>query len=1324
MAQKTNLNAAPYFDDFNADNNYHRILFRPGFAVQARELTQLQSALQHQIEAHGSHIFREGAMVVPGQGTTQSYYSLKLASTFNGEQIDPSQYYNVDSPTTITGATTGVTAKVIGFKAATTTDQPLLYVSYERAGSDFTTTIFADGENITANTAITHSTQSYATGVAAVTTYTSEYTETNGATAAQLSSAAGPASRTGLAYRIESGIFYIRGFFVNNVAETLVLNNYGSEYTGTVGFAVTETIVTPESASSLLDNSTGSSNFAAKGAHRLSISVALSARTPTTDTTNFISLVDIKNGKSTIIGRTSQYAQLADEFARRTYDESGSYTVRPFEFRLQESVDVSVGTQNLIGKYALGATTDDGNTASSDLLALIVSPGKAYIKGFELEKTQSTIKDINKAREFETINAGISTFDAGNYSLITNVFGTPDITSITGESTAFKTIQFYDAANTTRGAANGNLIGVGRARGIEYHSGTAGSAATNTSSLYKLYLFDIRPFTKLTLSDTPSPTLLATHANGGVLVTGVTSGATGLVYKDGTSATVLNLTSAGGTFQVGEKITASDSAETGAIVENSGNTDLTILGVETFSFNNFRQVFMDDADSGQNFTADFITEPLTNIFADFLIEDDITSSIELETLTGSGNLIQEGFESDTVKLFDAEKNRSIFKLPKKTVKTLLTTTNSGASDTQYTIRRQFVGTTDSSGVVTFSSGTNEVFLSHSEKDYTLSILTAGDGTGALGDLVSISGKLSGIGSSAITITDLPILGDAAKVKLTASLLKTSVIQKSKTVNLMKQVKVVSGTTDAFGTRPSDATISLGRADVFNVVAVFDSEDASTDAVAPQFTLTNSSGTFTRGEKITGGTTGATARVISISSPMSYVLISAVAFASGETITGESSGASATVGTLTGGSIDIKNSYLFDDGQRDNFYDISRIVRKTSVAAPTGRLLIVYDYLEHGAGDVFTVDSYVDIANQMDYEDIPTYTATKVDPDSPAPAGQFPLRDSYDFRPRVADIAGTSSTLETVDEITGNSFDFYSRQYSGTASSTVDFCKPGSLIQSDLEYYLPRKSYVVIDTRGAINVIDAPKSFADLPVDVMKLATISLPAFTFKPEDVTITRTRNQRFTMKDIGKIHDRLSTVEKMTTLSLLERNAADFEVLDANGFNRFKSGFIVDNFQGHSVGDAYHKDYRNSMDFQKSMLRPLHVSKSVDLEESVTTDDARTSAGYQKTGDLITLPYTEVVLTEQPYASTVERVAPYLTATWKGFVSLDPTQDNWMETEIAPQLVINREGNYDAVVAAIGNNMGAVWNGWQTTWQGVVQQDDGTGNGDNQNQFWEGNA
>ena len=1305
MAQKTNLNAAPYFDDFNAENNYQKILFRPGYAVQARELTQLQSALQYQIETHGSHVFRDGAMVVPGNGQLEQYYSLKLASTFNDEQVDPSQYYNVDSPTTITGETTGVTAKVIGFKAATTTEQPLLYLSYERSGTDFISSVFADGENITANTAITHSTASYAADAASVTTYTSQYSVAAGSSEAQLASAEGPAARSGSAYSIQSGIYYIRGFFVNNIAETLVLNSYAQDYTGTVGFKITEDIITPESTTSLLDNSTGSSNYAAKGAHRFSLSVSLTTLTSTTDTTDFVSLAEMKNGKVRKIGRSTEYSQLAKEFARRTADESGSYTVRPFQFRVEESVDTNVAGEIFQGTYTDGETTDDGNTANESLLSFVVSTGKAYVNGFEIETNRQSIKDITKPRNFATINAGVTTFDIGNYALITNVFGSPDITSISGESTPFKTVEFYDAANTTRGSANGNLIGVGRARGMEYHSGTAGSNAAATSALYKLYMFDIRPFTKLTLSGTPSPALLATHANGGVLVTGVTSGATGLVYKDGTSATSVNLTTVVGNFQVGEKITASDSSETGAIVENLGNTDLTIIAKITFSVNNFSQVFMNDDDSGQDFTADLVFRSTFGLQS-IRLEDSVTRA--------DGNIITEADDYLTLEnnvaqgLQDAEKNRALFKLPKNTVKTLLTATNSGVSDTQYTVRKQFIGETNSSGVVTLTAGTNETFVAFAEKDYTMSILTAGDGTGVQGDVVSLSGKLSGTATASLTITDSTILGNGAKVKLIGTLLKTSVNHKIKTTNLMKQVKVIAGTTDAFGTRPTDKTISLGRADAFNLVAVFDSEDADTDAVSPEMTLTNQSGTFSRGEKITGGTTGATARVIDISTPISYVATTEVGFISGEIVTGQSSGASATVGTLTEGSIDITDKFFFDDGQRDNFYDIARIIRKGSSPAPTGRLLIIYDYFEHGSGDILTVDSYVDVAGQMGYDDIPTYNATKVDPDSPSPVGQFPLRDSADFRPKVEDIAGSSSTLETIDEITGNSFDFFSRQYDGTGASTVDVNKPGSFIQSDFEYFLGRKSSIVLDNRGIISVIDGDSSESprspDLPVDAMVLAHITLPPYTFKPSDVLVNRIRNQRYTMKDIGKLNSRLSNVEKMTTLSLLEKNASEFEVTDANGLNRFKSGFLVDNFKGHRVGDSFAKDYKNSMDFAAGILRPIHVSKSIDLEESVTTDSARTSAGYQRTGDIITLPYTEVVLTEQVFASKAQRITAEVVAQWKGVVSIDPDQDNWFETEIAPEITINVDGNYDAVVASVGNNMGTVWNSWQTTWSGVT--------------------
>ena len=79
MVQKTDLNVAPYYDDHVGSNNFVRTLFRPGYAVQARELTQLQTQLQHQIEQHGTFVFKEGSMVIPGAiSYNKSYYSLKF----------------------------------------------------------------------------------------------------------------------------------------------------------------------------------------------------------------------------------------------------------------------------------------------------------------------------------------------------------------------------------------------------------------------------------------------------------------------------------------------------------------------------------------------------------------------------------------------------------------------------------------------------------------------------------------------------------------------------------------------------------------------------------------------------------------------------------------------------------------------------------------------------------------------------------------------------------------------------------------------------------------------------------------------------------------------------------------------------------------------------------------------------------------------------------------------------------------------------------------------------------------------------------------------
>ena len=382
MAQKTDLNVSPYYDDFDDTDNFKKTLFRPGFSIQARELTQLQSVLQDQIEKQGSHIFKEGAMVIPGNASLNHFhYSLKLASTFGGETIDPSQYYSTTTPVTITGATSGVTAVVIGYDAATTSDQPTLYVRYLGTGTDNATAVFADGENVSANTGITHTT-TYSTDAASGTTYTSTFSAAVGSSNENLAGSTGPASRIGSSATIEAGVYYIRGFFVTNSEETLILDKYDNSPSYRIGFTLTETLVTPEEDTTLLDNATGSSNFAAKGAHRVKVSLALAklARSSTSDS-SFVQLMDVKSGAIQKQVRYTEYSVLEETLARRTFDESGNYTVRPFQFVAKESVSVNEFT----GVYSDGATTDDDNTASTSLLALQVSPGKAYIGGFEIE---------------------------------------------------------------------------------------------------------------------------------------------------------------------------------------------------------------------------------------------------------------------------------------------------------------------------------------------------------------------------------------------------------------------------------------------------------------------------------------------------------------------------------------------------------------------------------------------------------------------------------------------------------------------------------------------------------------------------------------------------------------------------------------------------------------------------------------------------------------------------------------------------------------------------------------------------------------------------
>jgi len=153
MAQKTDLNINPYYDDFDSTKNFYKVLFKPGFPVQARELTTLQSILQNQIEGFGSHIFKEGSMVIPGNVTYDNqFYAIKLDNTNFG--VDISVYINNFLNKKITGLNSGTKATIKYIALPEDSDEVeyiTIYVKYKDSDNNFEFNQFEDGESLFAD---------------------------------------------------------------------------------------------------------------------------------------------------------------------------------------------------------------------------------------------------------------------------------------------------------------------------------------------------------------------------------------------------------------------------------------------------------------------------------------------------------------------------------------------------------------------------------------------------------------------------------------------------------------------------------------------------------------------------------------------------------------------------------------------------------------------------------------------------------------------------------------------------------------------------------------------------------------------------------------------------------------------------------------------------------------------------------------------------------------------------------------------------------------------------------------------------------------------
>lgn len=1280
------FNTTPYFDDYDESKNFYRILFRAGVSVQTRELTQLQTILQTQIERHGSHTFKEGAKVF---GAELSYenklQSIKVRELFGTNFVE--DYVADLVGQKITGANSSVEAFVIDFTPATTTDPLTLYVTYTSTGKNRVASTFTNSENIICESA---------TGPFSAGNEVLQLVQSN-------------AAATGIGARVTQGVFYVKGHFVLVNEQFHVVSKYTNEVDKKIGLMVNESIVTSTGDQTLLDNAGGTTNFAASGADRYAIDLDLTSVPSTENLENFIELDRIRNGVVQAKTRTTAYNELGRQLAQRTYDVNGNFVIKPFKVAIKEALN----DYKNHGVYDSGAISDSGNLIIDDSYGVIqISEGEAYVYGFEIESTGSQFIDVEKPRDFLTIENSSVPIEIGNYIRINNAYNLPDVVSSDVNFEDYPTLELRSAPGSVDGTAAGDLIGVARARSIEFDGGSeSGSVdSIDDEASFKLYLFDIKMLQKITLSGSES--LL--NIQQGTKITGLTTGAIGYVYQS--SGNEIFLSSVSGNFSTGEGISSNHGTE---ISE-------TISTIKKYEFSEVKQTF---AAGTPNFTADLVLEN------EFQLSGTVTAASSA-TLTGLGSsFISEVRPGDTLDIGgtdysvvsiasntslvidqsittpptsvirkratinEQDRNLSIRTLAKPYMKSLRPGGTSG-SDIQF--RRQYNLTSNPSGEISAVAGGSTTFEPVNNKDYQVVVVVAGTGSAAAGDIINVNSdeiSVSGSGTGTLTLTSLSLFGSGAEVKLNTTLLSTQTPSKTKSPNIGAKTRVENkfglGGIRHWGTSSHHEEISLGVADVYKVHAVLDSEVVGQDAVAPTMALTNQSGTFAAGEIITGSISGASALILNGISPLEYVLLSEITFNEGEDITGSSG--TATISTLTSGSRIITNRFLLDTGQRDNYYDISKLVLKQRVAKPTGNLLIIYDYFSHGSGLYFDVDSY----SAIDYKNIPVYSATRIDPDSPNTTGLFKLNSAFDFRPRVRDVGTVTSGVRTVNE---PSFDFASRSFSGAGSSDTPTPKDNSLFRYDFEYFLGRTDSLYLTPEGEWVLVkgepsENPLKPEEIP-NAMLIADIYMEPYVVNIGDIGVDQSFQKRYRMEDIGRLEDRINNIEYYTALSLLEASVENLQIKDSDGLDRFKSGFLVDDFEGHRIGDTANQDYKCAIDMVSGTLRPQYISKNIALE---IVDPS--IAGIKISDNIVTLDYEDEVTISQPFATRVESLTPLLTSAWVGHVKLSPSSDEWFEERLAPDVTVNVEGNFDAVLRANRNALGTVWGATQTSWTGVRQ-------------------
>ena len=338
-----------------------------------------------------------------------------------------------------------------------------------------------------------------------------------------------------------------------------------------------------------------------------------------------------------------------------------------------------------------------------------------------------------------------------------------------------------------------------------------------------------------------------------------------------------------------------------------------------------------------------------------------------------------------------------------------------------------------------------------------------------------------------------------------------------------------------------------------------------------------------------------------------------------------------------------NKFYLDNGQRDNYYDMGRMVLAPGQANPGGTVFVRFKHFQHtGVGDFFCISSY-DIPTDITYADVPLYRQTNGE--------TVPLRDVLDFRPTINEerTSFTTGTNPLFSELPLNT----------------------DLITVDPTYYMPRKDALLLDANTGIRYRTGTSGLdPQLPItasNTMQLYNFELNPNTLNKSDLSAQYIDNRGYTMRDIGKLHKEINNVKQLATLSLLDMQATSLEVLDSDGLTRTKAGFLTDDFRDHRAAMVDDLEYRASIDPTAGIMRPAFREKNIPLafdSAAISGVSSSTSSNCILKADNLMLDYTHELYITQPHASTTENVNPYIMTFYRGVIVLSPNSDESRDT------------------------------------------------------------